>query len=93
MFLFFIYGVGSVILAYGAFTRKEGILGFVSRAGGYHWSWTGGIMMTVVLVLWLTVEGSLIGLDWAATYFTVMIGASIFAVLILPSTKMYYRSG
>ncbi|MFA5312631.1 MAG: hypothetical protein WC375_04820 [Methanomassiliicoccales archaeon] len=93
MFLFFIYGLGSITLAYGSMTRKEGILGSVSRAGGYHWSWVGGILMTVTLVIWLIIEGSLIGLDWAATYFTVMIGAAIFVMLILPPTRKYYRNG
>jgi hypothetical protein len=91
LFLFFIYGVGSVVLAYGALTQKEIIFGKISRTAGYHWSWIGGMLLTLVLVIWLAVEGSLIGLDWPATYFTVLIGAGIFIMLIMPSSRKFYR--
>ena len=67
------------------------IFGKVSELAGYHWSWVGGMMLTLVLVIWLAVEGSLIGLDWPATYFTVLIGVGIFVMMILPSTWKYYR--
>ncbi|MCE5297294.1 MAG: hypothetical protein LLG16_09380 [Euryarchaeota archaeon] len=49
--------------------------------------------MALVLMLWQTFEGSLIGLDRAATSFTVTIGASIFVVLIMPSTRKYNGYG
>ena len=91
LFLFFIYGVGSLTLTYGALSRKETIFAKVSELAGYHWSWVGGILLTLVLVIWLVIEGGLIGLDWPATYFTVLIGAGIFVMLILPSTSKYYR--
>ena len=91
LFLFVVYGVGSITLAYGALTRKESIFGRISRTAGYHWSWVGGMVLTLILVLWLGVEGSLIGLDWPATNFTGIIGAGIFATLLLPSTMKYYR--
>lgn len=91
LFLFLIYGVGSMVLAYGAWTRKESMFGSISRMVGYHWSWVGGMALTLVLVIWLAVEGSLIGLDWPATYFTVIIGAGIFLMLVLPATRRFYR--
>ena len=91
LFLFLIYGVGSIVLAYGALTRKELIFGAISKSVGYHWSWFGGILLTAVLVVWLAVEGSLIGLDWPATYFTIIIGVGIFVMIVLPSTRQYYR--
>ncbi|HEY3420662.1 MAG TPA: hypothetical protein VGK23_08935 [Methanomassiliicoccales archaeon] len=92
LFLFFIYGMGSLVLAYGALTRNESVFRKVSEVSGYHWSWTGGMLLTLVLVIWLAVEGSLIGLDWPATYFTVVIGVGIFVMLILPSTRRYYQA-
>jgi len=91
VFLFLIYGVGSIVIAYGALTRKEFIFGVISKAVGYHWSWFGGILLTAVLVVWLAVEGSLIGLDWPATYFTILLGVGIFVMIILPSTRKYYQ--
>ena len=91
LFLFFIYGLGSLILAFGAMTRKETVFGRVSRLTGYHWSWVGCMALTLVLVIWLAVEGSLIGLDWPATYFTVLIGIGIFIMSVIPATRKYYR--
>lgn len=90
LFLFFIYGIGPFILAYGALTRKEIFLAKNSEISGHHLSWAGGLLLTVVLVVWLAVEGSLIGLDWPATNFTVMIGIGIFIILIIPATRRYY---
>jgi hypothetical protein len=90
LFLFLIYGFGSIVLAFGAWTRKELIFGNISKAVGHHWSWFGGLLLTVVLVIWLAVEGSLISLDWPATYFTVLLGVGIFIMIILPSTRKYY---
>jgi hypothetical protein len=72
-------------------TRKEAFFEWVSKVGGYHWSWVGGMLLMAVLVIWLTVEGSLIGLDWPATYFTVLIGSVIYFMLILPHTRRFYR--
>jgi len=92
LFLFFVYGAVPMVLAYGAATRKELIFGKISQAGRHHWSWTGGMPLMVVLVIWLIVEGSLIGLNYAATYFTTIIGAAIFIMLILPSTRKFYRA-
>jgi hypothetical protein len=91
LFLFLVYGLGSLTVAHGAFYRKEIFFERISKIAGYHWSWVGGIMLTAILVIWLGIEGSLIGLDWPATNFTVLIGALIFATLIWPSTKAYYR--
>jgi hypothetical protein len=91
LFLFFVYGIGSMVLAYGALTRKESIFGGISRTAGQHWSWVGGMALTLVLVIWLVIEGSLIGLDWPATYFTVLIGVGIFIMLVLPATRKFYH--
>jgi hypothetical protein len=45
-----------------------------------------------VLVIWLAVEGLLIGLDYPATYFTVAIGLAIFATLLPSSTRKYFAA-
>lgn len=91
LFLFFIYGIGGLLLAYGALTRRELFLEWLSSWSGRHWSWTGGVLMMFILVIWLLVEGSLIGLDFAATYFTVAIGAVISTMLVLPRTREHFR--
>ena len=86
LFLFIVYGIVPLLLAFGAITRKEYAFDNISRLSGHHWSWTGGMLLMAALVLWLMVEGMLIGLDFAATYMTVMLGAVIFILLVLPCT-------
>jgi hypothetical protein len=90
LFLFVVYGLGSLVIAYGAWSRKELAFGRISESLGHHWAWVGGMAQTAVLVVWLIVEGSLIGLDYPATYFTVAIGLAIFLTLLPRSTRRYF---
>lgn len=41
----------------------------------------------------LFVENLLIGLDYPATYMTIILGLAIFVALILPSTRRYFAEG
>lgn len=91
LFLFTVFGLVPLLLAYGALTRKELAFGKISTLSGYHWSWTGGMMLIGTLVAWLAVEGALIGLDYAATYMTVALGTAVFVLLVLPSNRSFYR--
>ncbi|GEM_PF-901031 len=87
LFLFTVFGSVPLLLAYGAWTKKELAFEKISEVSGYHWSWAGGMLLVLVLVLWLTVEGTLIGLDYAATYMTVVMGMAVFLALMLPLTE------
>lgn len=91
LFLFTVFGLVPLLLAYGALTKKEMVFGKISEMSGHHWSWTGGMLLVAALVLWLMVEGTLIGLDYAATYMTVVLGSLVFLALALPSTRRHYR--
>lgn len=51
LFLFFVYGIGGLLLAYGSLTRKELFMEFVSERSGRHWSWTGGVLLMAILVV------------------------------------------
>jgi hypothetical protein len=92
LFLFTVYGLGSLLIAYGAWTRKELVFAPISKAFGYHWAWVAGLAQMAVLVIWLAVEGLLIGLDYPATYFTVAIGLAIFVTLLPSSTRKYFAA-
>jgi hypothetical protein len=93
LFLFVIYGLYPLLLAHGAWTKEELFFKEISRAGGIHWSWQGGVALMVVLVAWLFVEDLLIGLDYPATYMTIALGLGIFVALIMPSTRRYFQIG
>lgn len=92
LFLFSVFGIVPLLLAYGAFSRRELVFRGISEMSGYHWSWTGGMLLVIALVLWLAVEGMLIGLDYAATYMTIVMGGAVFLALIIPSTRRHYRN-
>ncbi len=91
LFLLTVFGMAPLLLAYGALTKRALIFERVSEVSGHHWSWTGGMLLVASLVVWLAVEGSLIGLDFAATYMTVGLGMIVFLALVLPSTRRFYR--
>lgn len=91
LFLFTVFGLVPLLLTYGAITKKELAFERISELSGFHWSWTGGMLLVLALVLWLAVEGMLIGLDYAATYMTVVLGTAVFLALMLPSTRRHYR--
>ncbi len=91
LFLFTVFGLVPLMLAYGAVTKKELYFESISEISGFHWSWTGGMLLVSALVIWLAVEGVLIGLDYAATYMTVVMGGAVFLTLMIPSTRKFYR--
>lgn len=93
LFLFVIYGLYPLFLAYGSWTRKEIFFKEISRAGGIHWSWQGGAALIAILGIWLLVENLLIGLDYPATYMTIILGVSILIALVMPSTRRHFRAG
>jgi len=91
LFLLTVFGLVPLLLAYGAFTGKVLVFQRINEMSGYHWSWTGGALLVLALVIWLAVEGMLIGLDYAATYMTVALGSLVLIALVLPSTRRFYR--
>lgn len=90
LFLFLIYGILPIVLGIYSWTGNELFFKEISKAGGIHWTWQAAMGIIAVLVIWLIVEGALIGLDFPPTYFTVLIGAAIFVTLVLPSTRKYF---
>lgn len=92
LFLLIVFGLVPLLLSYGALTKKELCFDKIDEMSGHHWSWTGGLLLVLALVLWLAVEGMLIGLDYAATYMTVALGTAVFIMLMLPSNRSFYRT-
>lgn len=91
LFLFLVYGVGSLLMMYGAWSRRELVFEPVSKWFGFHWSYAGAMGLMVVLVGWLGLEGMLIGLDFAATYMTILFGALIFIALLDPAVRRHLK--
>lgn len=93
LFLFVIFGIMPLTIAFGLWTREQLWMGEISKAGGIHWAWQGAAALLGVLVIWLLVEHFVYDIALAPpTYFVMTLGVLIFLALIMPSTRRFYRT-
>jgi hypothetical protein len=92
LFLLGLMGVFPLFLIYGLWVRPEGLAGkSLYSPIPYHWSWTGTVSLSIVLALWLSIQGFLIGFQWPIQYFTAMNGLIILLSAFFPSLRRFYR--
>jgi hypothetical protein len=92
LFLLFIMGLLPLLLIYGLLARPDwSWLESLLRQTKYHWSWTGTVILGIVLAIWLIVEGIMIGFKWAIQYVTAINGLFILLFVFLPSVRRFYR--
>jgi hypothetical protein len=60
------------------------------RFAPYHWSWTGTVILGIILMLWLVVEAYFIGIIAPIQYVTAINGLLILILPFIPSIKRYY---
>jgi len=93
LFLLFVMGLAPILLTYGLLTRPQWPwLDRLFRCSGHHWSWTGSMIVGVVLVIWLAVQGIMIGFKWPVQYVTAVIGVLIILFALIPSVRRFYRT-
>jgi hypothetical protein len=93
LFLFVIFGIGSLAMTYGLITKKKlAIARDFERGLNFHWSWLGSVVLIGALAAFLAVEIYYIGLQWGVQYATIAIGVVIILLLILPSVRGYYAT-
>lgn len=91
LFLLFVMGAGPLFLIYGLLARPNRTrTGEPSHGAGHHWAWTGTIALGGLLMLWLVVQGVLIGFKWPIQYVTAVNGVLIIAVALVPRVKRLY---
>lgn len=89
-----IFGVGSLILAWGVSGRPaiEWLKGIESWTG-HHWSWAGLVALGIAFTTWMVVEIALLGPPWdsdtpadaaAAWILYGIYGATAVALLVVP---------
>ncbi len=61
------------------------------RFAPYHWSWTGTVILGIILMLWLVVEAYFIGIIAPIQYVTAVNGLLILVLPFIPSIKKYYN--
>jgi len=92
LWLFSVYGVIPLIVAYGLWTRKkwswtDSLTGRIHM----HWAWMGAVILGLILIIWTSFETLL----WGPFVLMMIYGALGFAVLclsLLPSVRRHLAS-
>jgi hypothetical protein len=90
LFLLMVMGLAPIGLAYGLLARPSwsGVGRFLA-VPGRHWSWTGTLLLSLVLAIWLMVQGVLIGFQWPIQYVTAVNGLLILLLALTPGVRGY----
>jgi hypothetical protein len=91
LFLLFVMGLGPLILIYGLLARPNwNWADKLSRWSGHYWSWTGTLVLGLLLAGWLGVQGLLIGFKWPIQYVTAVNGFLIILLALAPGIRKLY---
>lgn len=91
LFLFFVMGLVPLFLTYALLARPNWSWAQkLSRWSGHHWAWTGTLGLGVTLVIWLIVQGLLIGFKWSIQYVTAVNGFLIVLFVLVPGVRRFY---
>jgi hypothetical protein len=90
LFLLVVMGLAPIGLAYGLLARPswDG-LGWLLAWSGRYWAWTGTLLLVSVLVIWLALQGFLIGFQWPIQYATAVNGLLILLLTLTPGVRRY----
>ena len=93
LFLLLVMGLVPLALIFGLLACPSWRwLVALSAWSKHHWSWTGTVLLALVLALWLTVQGFLIGFKWAIQYITAMAGCLIALLAFTPNLRKHYAN-
>ena len=91
LFLLIVMGFGPLFLIYALLARPNWTWAVtLSRWSGHHWAWTGTLGLGVTLVIWLIVQGLLIGFKWSIQYVTAVNGFLIVLFVLVPGVRRFY---
>jgi len=90
LFLLVAMGLLPIVLAYALLARPswDGV-GRLFAWPGRYWAWTGTLLLSLVLAIWLLVQGVLIGFQWPIQYATAVNGLLIFLLALTPGVRRY----
>ena len=91
LFLLIAMGLVPLLLIYGLLARPNWTWAqTLSNWSGHHWAWTGTLGLGVTLIIWLIVQGMLIGFKWPIQYITGINGLIIILIVLLPGVRKFY---
>jgi hypothetical protein len=92
IFLLVVMTFTPLFLTVGLLARpKISLLHDLFRFAPYHWSWTGTVVLGIILMGWLLVEAYFIGVIAPIQYVTALNGVLILALPFIPSIRKYYQ--
>jgi hypothetical protein len=92
LFLTFFMGLYPLILVYGLIARPVWQLADkLSKWSGHYWAWTGTILLSIGIAIWLGYEGWLVGW-WPITYITAVQGVLILLLALFPNVRKFYQN-
>jgi len=93
LFLLIVMGLIPMLLIYGLLARPSwNWFTCLSDWSRHHWSWTGVVALCLVLAIWLTIQGFLIGFKWGIQYITAITGGLILLFAFIPNLRKYYSN-
>jgi hypothetical protein len=91
LFLLSVMGLAPLFLVYGLLARPNWKWAIaLSHWSGHHWSWTGSLVLGLVLVTWLVVQFFLIGFRWPIQYVTATNALFIILFTLVPGVHKFY---
>jgi hypothetical protein len=94
LFLISVMGLFPLLLTYGVLWHPHwNWADSLSAWSRYYWAWTGSIAVGLILIIWLTIQGYIIGFQWPIQYVTLINGILIVVVAIIPNIRRYFILG
>jgi hypothetical protein len=91
LFLLVVMGITPFFLIYALITRPGWIWAqALSHLTGHHWAWLGTLVVGIGLIVWLSIQGVLIGFKWPIQYITGCDGLLIILSVLTPKIRKYY---
>lgn len=81
LFLLVVMGVAPIFLVYAMLVWSKG--------NGRYRAWISTIALSLVLAIWLAVQGLLIGFQWPIQYVTAVNGLVILLLALTPGVRQY----
>lgn len=92
LFLFVVFGLGSLVALYGLWTRSDiRWLTVLTQPLHEHWAWVTTILIGVALVAWILIQYTTIQVFNPLQVIMAVLGVLIVALDLLPDMRHYYR--
>jgi hypothetical protein len=89
LFLFFVMGLAPLFLTFSLLARPKWIP--LPSPFRHYWAWTAALALGIVLLLWLILQGFLIGFQWPIQYVTAVNGLLIVLLVLMPQVRKYFE--